>query len=351
MAQADAPVITGLGLVSPFGAGREAFARGLAAGQSAIRELTLFEPTGACERAAEVGEYNPADYLVSTQTYLDRTSALTVGGVRLALEDAGLPVPVPADAGSPVGLVFGTAWGCVESMHRFAQPLLAGKPRRVQGLVFSHSFANSPASLAAIDFGLRGFGAVHAGSRLAGLWSIACAALAVQEGAAPCVVAGAAESLSAPVWAHRANAGELCAQGPPRPYDAQAAGTVPGEGACFFVVEAPGHAAARGARVHARIRHWAETGDPEALGGSWIELAKGAHAYGCAPGIPDIDRAETAALWAVGLPSALSHAPLLGDALSVAGPYALAHALADRALPAVVVQAGTEGAAALYIDS
>ena len=50
-------VVTGLGAVSPFGAGVKAYWAGIAAGLCAIRPLTLIDPEGfRCQVAAEVPE-------------------------------------------------------------------------------------------------------------------------------------------------------------------------------------------------------------------------------------------------------------------------------------------------------
>ncbi len=105
-------LITGIGMVSPLGVGRAAVSAALAEGKSGIGDLTLFEPPGNCEHAAEVGAYDWRDYLFSKQTYADRCTQLAVGAARLALEDAGLPTPVPGDD-APVGLCYGTFWGCI----------------------------------------------------------------------------------------------------------------------------------------------------------------------------------------------------------------------------------------------
>ena len=57
-------VITGLGVVSPYGTGVEAFRAGIREGRSATRRVTLFDPGDLpCQVAAEVPDFDPAAHL------------------------------------------------------------------------------------------------------------------------------------------------------------------------------------------------------------------------------------------------------------------------------------------------
>ncbi|MFH0910660.1 MAG: beta-ketoacyl synthase N-terminal-like domain-containing protein, partial [Planctomycetota bacterium] len=263
-ASSDPIAVTGLGAVSAYGVGWNAFRLGVEENRTAVAELTLFEPPGACERAAEAGELDPARFLFSTQTYLDRTTVLAAGAARLALDAANVSLPVALE-GDPLGLAFGTTWGCMGSIERFDRPIGEGNPRRAQGLVFSHSFPNSPASLLAIEFGLRGYHTVHAGSRLAGVWALESAFSALRDGTSAWMLAGAAESLSAPVFAHYESRGELTGAALPRPYAPDADGTLLGEGAVFLVLENARHARARKAPALGFVSACSFGADPAAL--------------------------------------------------------------------------------------
>ncbi len=331
-------VITGIGAISAYGPGLQALLQGVRERRSAIGDLTLFEPPAGYERAAEAPDFDPAGALFSTQPYLDRTTALAVVAAREALDAAGLVLPVAEDADAPVGLCFGSAWGCMESVLRFSEPLLAGKPKTAQGLVFTHSFPNSPASVIAIEFGLRGYATVAAGGRLAGLRALEEGAAAIAEGTAQCVLVGAAESLSEPVFAHRAAAGEFTS-GAPRPLQADADGTLPGEAAVFFVLEHRAHARRREARILSHLcccdLHVPDTPPP-------VEHRTGM-VYACAPGIPAVDARERAVLDRVGIQSAPSLVPLHGDALSVNPLLALAVGIGRGEAATSVIQASEDG--------
>src|SRR5580704_12507929 len=95
MASARRVVLTGLGIVSPIGVGREAFAAALRAGQSGVRSLREFDASGLPVRiGAEVEGFDPRDYLDKKDRkqlkMMVRTIQLAVAGARLALRDAGV---------------------------------------------------------------------------------------------------------------------------------------------------------------------------------------------------------------------------------------------------------------------
>ena len=78
-------VVTGLGAVTPYGAGVVAFWKGLAAGVCAIRDLTLIETDGfRCRIGAEV----PGSLAGSERR--TRADRLAIAAAGEALEDARL---------------------------------------------------------------------------------------------------------------------------------------------------------------------------------------------------------------------------------------------------------------------
>ncbi|MBN1256706.1 MAG: hypothetical protein JXA52_03260, partial [Planctomycetes bacterium] len=293
---------------------------------------------------AEVPDFEYADYIFSTQPYLDRTTALAVVTAKTALEDAGLALPLGADSPDPVGLCFGSCWGCYNSIERFSAPLLAGKPKTAQGLVFMHSFPNSPASLISIEFGLHGFASVTSGSRLAGLWAIEEALSAIREGTSSCILAGASEALSAPVFAHYGEKNELSGGKAPQPFSKNAEGTILGEGAVFFLLESAAHAQNRNAKILGWIED-CELSKPD----TEYEISK--NIYSCAPGISAIDTLEQSWLDHIGCENAPSLAPLLGDALAVNPLYALAVTVGEGMESAAILQASPEGVGLLHYTS
>src|SRR5215475_1175635 len=100
-------VVTGLGVVSPFGAGAKAYWSGLSAGTCAIRPATLIETAGfRCRVAAEVPDALPGSRRLSRADRLAQLAA------REALDDAGLG---PADRRAAALLVGAVGGGMLEA--------------------------------------------------------------------------------------------------------------------------------------------------------------------------------------------------------------------------------------------
>lgn len=87
-------VITGLGIVSPIGIGKEDFKKNLLEGKSGVGPITLFDASGLPTRiAAEVKGFCPASLLSGMEILTftnDRRTLLAHAACRLALQDAGM---------------------------------------------------------------------------------------------------------------------------------------------------------------------------------------------------------------------------------------------------------------------
>lgn len=235
-------VVTGVGPVSSLGIGREAFAGGLRTGASGLQpagpewgEEWSGRPLGG------VADFDVGRYLESEKTYLDRASAFALAGSKLALKDAGL-LPLAVDP-TRIGVCLGTAFGCLDTMLSFLAKVFDKGAKYANSVLFSHSYANSPISLVAIEFGLRGYHSTVTDGVSSGLAAIAQAALALQTGQADVVVAGGVEALGHVLLSAMREPSRAGA--PPGP---QADTQAPlGEGAGLLVLETSDHASKRGA--------------------------------------------------------------------------------------------------------
>lgn len=241
-------VVTGVGPVSAIGIGREAFFASLAAGRSGIAPMS----GGAAGLAAEVRDFDVREYLETEKAYLDRASQLAFAAMSLALEDANLDLK--AQDRSAIGLILGSATGCLESSQLFFADFLEKGPRFVKPIVFPHTYSNMTISLLAIEYGLSGYHLSLTSGITASAVALVQAYDLVRTGRCPLVLAGGFEALS-PLLRRGC---ELAGHVSPRdgggaegcaPFDAARNGFVLGEGAGVLVLEEAGHAAQRGAAV------------------------------------------------------------------------------------------------------
>jgi len=232
-------LVTGMGPISPVGIGREDFWQGLDQGRDGRLPPQLVPaPPQAVTMVAECLDFVVEDYLSSEKTYLDRCSEMVLAACSLAFDDAGLDWS--ALDGELLGLAVGTAYGCLDSMANVTSRVQSKGVRFASPMIFTHSFTNSPVSLAAIEYGVRGpAAALCTGDTSAGA-ALQYALDLVRWGRAEVMLAGGADALSASLLQ------ALDATGPHRD-------VTPGEGACLFVLESEKAARRRGANILAEL--------------------------------------------------------------------------------------------------
>ena len=163
-------------------------------------------------------------YLDSQKTYLDRCSTLALAGGALALRDAGIEWPIASD---DFGITLGTHLGCLETMQAFWDKAMERGVRLANPLLFSHSYLNSPISLCAIEFGLKGYHTTLCAGGDSGRQAVLTAYDAIRLGHAQAMLCGGVEAAT-PTRARCENSDNS------------------GEAAAFFVLESEAHATQRG---------------------------------------------------------------------------------------------------------
>ena len=233
-------LVVGLGPISAIGIGRQDFADGLAGSRQGVREVQSFNPEAyGFTQAAECLDFALEDHLASEKTYLDRCSAFTLAGCKLALEDAGL------EAGSVlperVGLILGTGYGPLDTMWAHTARVQKSGARRASSVLFLHSFVNTPISLASIEFDIRGPVACTCSGLASSAAALQLATDLIADGRADLVLAGGVDALSETLYAALDEEGRL---GPD---------LVAGEGAALLALQPADAALARNAAPLAEI--------------------------------------------------------------------------------------------------
>jgi 3-oxoacyl-[acyl-carrier-protein] synthase II len=297
-------VVTGLGAVTPYGLGVEAFWRGLAAGACAIRPLTLIPTDGfRCRIGAEVPDRLPGS---DRRTRADRLALAAAGE---ALRHAGLDRGDRARAALVVGAV---GAGMLEAEAWFWRAGRLGDDREAPAALRAMLPAAHAETLAhALGLGGPRHTVVTACS--SGAVAVAEAAELIADGVVDVALAGGVDALTRACFMGF-NALKLLDPEPCRPFDRDRKGMSIGEGAGFLVLEAAERARARGARTWAVLAGHGVTTDayhvtaPDPEGEGMVRAMRAALARaGVAPaavgyanahgtGTPQNDRTEARAL-------------------------------------------------------
>jgi 3-oxoacyl-[acyl-carrier-protein] synthase II len=300
-------LITGIGVVSPIGVGRQAFWDGCLSGRSgAVRlDATWVRDTDLSTKiGCPVAGFDPASCgIPSTDaSLLDRTSQFAVAAALEAMGDAGLDaVRANGDRGGwilsgadPERAItaIGTGIGGLstfEAAHgRWARER---SKRGLKRYALPMLIPNAPAGQVAIRVGARGECAAPSTACAAGTMALGAAWRAVRDGDADVAFAGGAEGAAGDhdafslvgfdrlrTLSTRNDAPERAS----RPFDRLRDGFVLGEGAAVLVLERESHARARGARGYAAVTGYAANCDalsmlqPDESGDRIVALARAA---------------------------------------------------------------------------
>jgi len=240
-------VITGVGILTSMGRGRDENAAGFRAGRTAFREVDLFDVSR--QRVGRAGQLEmpgpPAGVARRDWQRMDRGTRLCLFAAGEALEQADLRGPMP--------LVVGTSAGAMplgEGYYRHATSVAGrrGQFERVECYQPQRQLTGLMRVL-----GIGGPMRVISNACASGANAIGQAFHLVAEGKAERVLAGGYDALSQLVFAGFDALQALAPGGLPRPFDAARDGLALGEGAAFVVVESRESARGRGARELAEL--------------------------------------------------------------------------------------------------
>jgi 3-oxoacyl-[acyl-carrier-protein] synthase II len=250
-------VITGLGIVSPFGTSPDSFRDALIAGRHGLAPVTAFD-TSTCRShcAALVTDFDPTRWLPLLKLRrMDAAGQYAVALARQALDDAGVPYGETPD--DNLGIVLGTYTAGGQPTEEFLRGLFALGPTGAPALIFNATVANIAASLAGLEMKLRGPNATISQKEVSGLAAIAHASDILRRGRARALVAGGVDAVYQVFYRVHDRFGVLSHEngGPEgsRPFDATRNGFVLGEGGFVVLLENEQDARARGARIYGSL--------------------------------------------------------------------------------------------------
>ena len=250
--------ITGIGVLSPIGIGREEFWLGLREGRMGFREITLFDTSPyAVKIAGEISDFNPEVFLGKKGLReLDRSTKLLCSAAKLALDDAHLSIT--DDNSDRVGVSIGATFGSLHSISQFDRVGLTEGPRYVNPSHFPNTVINGPASRVSIRFGIKGFNTTISTGCCSALDAVMYACDFIELQKANTVLAGGVEELCEETFlsfhdllhlSGTNGSSPICC-----PYDARRNGLILAEGSAVLVLEDSAYASLRGSTILAMVK-------------------------------------------------------------------------------------------------
>jgi 3-oxoacyl-[acyl-carrier-protein] synthase II len=240
-------VITGVGVISSVGIGKERFWTGVIEGRHGVSEIESFDTSGyRTHRGGEVKGFVPSP----DTTKMGRCSQFAIHAAREALADAGLELS--AIRPYRIGLSLGTTLWESQLQERLDELLVSpGVNEEFRKLVPQAVPEAVPANVARV-LGIRGPLNVFGTACAAGNYAMGHAATLLRSGTVDVIFAGGSDPISRVAYtgfnSMLAIAPERC-----QPFDRNRKGLIPAEGCAILVMERYDSARRRGARIYAEL--------------------------------------------------------------------------------------------------
>lgn len=274
-------VVTGIGVVTPVGIGKDAFWESIVNGRSGVSKITQFDASGFDSQiAGEIRDFEPKAYFKNPKDArrTDRFAQFAMAAAKLCLEDSG--IDLNAVALDRFGVVVGSGIGGLKTMEDQHAVLLEKGPDRISPFLIPMLISNMASGLISMEYGLGGpnmsvvTACATANNSIGEAWRM------IQHGESDIMLAGGAEATIVPL-----GIGGFCAmkalskrndepERASRPFDRDRDGFVMGEAAGILLIEEEQHARRRGANIYAEIAGYGLSADayhmtsphPEGLG-------------------------------------------------------------------------------------
>lgn len=261
-------VITGIGIISSVGIGKDSFWKSLISGKSGVDKITHFDPSNfTTQIAAEVKDFNPENWLDKKQIRrMDRFTQFAVSAAKMACDDANLVIDKDKD-NFDIGASIASGIGGAETWEQQHKRLIEMGPDRVSPFFIPMLIINMASSQISLHFKIRGpiISATTACSASAN--SIGDAFEIIRRKKAKIMLAGGSEAAITPMAvAGFSNMRALSTRNDEpkkacRPFDKDRDGFVMGEGAGVLILEDLEHAVERKANIYAEVIGYGMTGD------------------------------------------------------------------------------------------
>ncbi len=247
--------ITGLGIVSALGIGKEPFWTSAIEGRSGIDRITLFDPSHLRSQiAGEIKGFDPLNYLDRKEARdMDRTTQIAIAAAEEAKEDAAIAFNEHS------GIVVGTGLGGITTDDEQHRVFYTKGHRFISPLTIPMGMYNATECHLSKRFGIKGPGYTISTACASGLHAIGEGFRLIKDGYTDAVICGGTDAtLSEAIFA------AWCAmrilskrnddpKGACRPYSKDRDGMVLGEGSAFLVLEDEESVMRRNGKIYCEV--------------------------------------------------------------------------------------------------
>lgn len=260
-------VVTGVGLVSPLGIGREETWTGVLAGKNGAAPITHFDTTGfPVTFAAEVKGFDPLLYVEKKEVKkMGLFIQFALAAAQFAVEHAGLKIT--PDIADRTGVYIGSGIGGFDVIEREHTALMQGGPRKISPFFIPAAIANLASGFVSIRWGAKGPNSATCTACSSSAHALGDSFRLIQRGDADVMICGGAEGAITPMGVggfasmRALSTRNAEPEKASRPFDRDRDGFVVGEGAGILILEELGFALRRGVPIFAEVVGYGMTGD------------------------------------------------------------------------------------------
>ncbi|OOP54941.1 MAG: hypothetical protein AYP45_17575 [Candidatus Brocadia carolinensis] len=251
-------VITGLGVISPLGCGKEFFWDNLIAGKSGIAPMTTLDLSPyTCKLGGEVRDLKPEIYLGSKGLkYLNKGTRFLGSASKMAIDDAKLPAD--GSLSEKMGIIIGSSLGNFSETTDYFYEIIRNNPSELSPMLSYDVALNSSINYVSVIFKIKGLARTISAGFTSSTDAIGDAFKMIQRDMAKVIVAGGVEQVSIDLYLIFYLRGLLSGLDGTReaslPFDKERNGFVMAEGSCVVILEELQHALDRGAHIYAEVK-------------------------------------------------------------------------------------------------
>lgn len=258
-------VITGIGVISPNGIGKENAWQAMSKGKSAVKRVDGFDVSVFNTKiAAEVRDFDPFKLGLTHEeaVRMDRYVQFGVVAADMALRDSGLDL-ARIDLERAGVCLANAICGTKYMEEEFALVTDDGKhpidPAKVRPDLYDAAMFNTPSIEISARYGLKGISNTLSTGCTAGTDSLGFALETIQDGEHDIIFAGAAEAPITPITFGAFDVVNVLSarndnpEAASRPFDKKRDGFVLSEGAGILILEELNHALKRNARIYCEV--------------------------------------------------------------------------------------------------